>query len=50
MPNDVSILAYAGGYYKEEGNKERALELFKKALELYPQSLEIKEEVERLQK
>ena len=50
VPNDVSILAYAGGYYKEEGNKERALELFKKALELYPQSLEIKEEVERLQK
>jgi len=49
VPNDVSILAYAGGYYKEEGNKERALELYKKILSLNPENEEVKEEIKKLE-
>ncbi|MFA5173293.1 MAG: tetratricopeptide repeat protein [Candidatus Paceibacterota bacterium] len=48
MPNDGSLLIYAGGYYKELGDKEKALLYFKKALALDPNNQELKSEIEKL--
>lgn len=50
VPNDISLLVYTADYYKETGNKERALELYKKVLEFEPNNEEIKEEIESLKK
>jgi tetratricopeptide (TPR) repeat protein len=48
MPNDGSLLVYAGGYYKESGDKEKALLYYKKALALDPDNQELKSEIEKL--
>ena len=50
VPNDISLLSYAAEYYKKEGNKERALELYKKVLEFGPDNEMIKEEINNLEK
>ncbi|MDD4761429.1 MAG: tetratricopeptide repeat protein [Candidatus Pacebacteria bacterium] len=48
MPNDGSLLVYAGGYYEELGDKEKALLYYKKALDLDPDNQELKNEIEKL--
>ena len=48
MPDDISLLSYAAGYYKNTGNKERALALYNKVLSLDSGNEEVKGEVERL--
>ena len=48
--NLASILTYAGGYFRDSGDKEKAEEYFKKLVEFFPNNELYKSELEDLRK
>jgi len=47
-PNNVSILIWLAGYYRDTGNKTKAIEYFEKAFKIEPDNAAIKREIEDL--
>ncbi len=48
LPNDESLLIYLASYYRDEGNKEKAVEYYEKVLAIEPGNEAVREEIGRL--
>lgn len=50
MPDDSTLLANLANYYKEIGDKQKAMEYFEKTIQLNPSNEAAKKEIEELKK